>query len=659
MEQSAAGMGMRGRSGIMALVAECLEQPHGTERPVTMLVGPRGSGASEAHNGAMERFGVDHPFAYLNFAADQALLPRYALALIARQFERRLPQYRASHFPRLTLGLLASDRELRMTTRSEGRRAIQQQLDQFRQQAEDRYGDYLGAFLEVAGSALGAPNGAPAVVAALLRDAARGGGRRLLPGRRFAGAPQWFAAHPLVPSRDPWDALLELNMWRHNGTGQEKRILDRVLFAAFLDDLRHDTARRFAPGSYLLLLDNCHTDQGRLFLELLTGARRDAALAGAVCDPLTVVGSSNRWLDNWGPSSGDQWPWRLRSPDRASLRDWRERRPAHDSDDSWWYPLRLRDLTLDEVRTGVELASPRHSGLAPFVHRLTRGLPVAVGQVMEVLDLANARSRGGRELDLWLRSLPGRQMRSTPGTSLVDAALDHLLEDFSATQREALVRCAAARDLAMGSRVLNSVAPGGAGEPLFNEVRSRWLLDPDARGQPHLHPWLRRLLLWRLAADPDEWDTVHELLAEHFEAEEQPAEALYHRLAAHHVDEVVDRLTGHFREMAAVRWIRLVNAVTSAPNRLPSDRPPVELLGDLAPEEPAHSITDTSVIRGLVCARWLWSDPLGDPGLRLNSVIAARYDRLSELRGSDIVALYDEAERYRRWRHGPAGTDGE
>ncbi len=647
-------MGMRGRNGVMALVAECLDQPPGTERPVTMLVGPRGSGASEAHGAIMGRFGVDHPFAYLNFSAGQTLLPRYALALIARQLERKLPQYRVSRFPRLTLGLLASDRELRMTTRSEGRRAIARQLDQFRQQAEDRYGDYLAAFLEVAGSALGAPNGAPAVVSTILRDAARGGGRGL-PGRRSAGTPQWFADHPLVPSRNPWDALLELNMWRHSGTEQEKRNLDRVLFAAFLDDLRHATTRWFAPNSHLLLLDNCHTDHGRLFLELLIGARRDAALAGAPCDPLTVVGSSNRWLDNWGSSSGDQWPWRLRSPDRASLADWRERRPGHDSGDSWWYPLRLRDLTLDEVRTGIELTSPRHSGLAPFVYRLTRGLPVAVRQVMDALDLPNAPGRGG-ELDRWLRSLPGHRVRDSPHATLADAALDHLLEDFSPAQREALTRCSAARDLAMGIRVLGAVTPGGAEEPLFNEVRSRWLLEPD-RNEPRLHPWLRRLLLWRLAADRGEWDAVHELLADHFEAEGRPVEAMYHRLAAHRVDEVVAYLTDRFRDRTAAEWIVLLNAITSAPNPLPSDRPTLALLGDLAPEEPARSITDTSVIRGLVCARWLWSDPLGDPGLRLNSVIAARFDRLSEMRGSDIVALYDEAERYRHWRHPLSAPD--
>ncbi|HEX5568604.1 MAG TPA: hypothetical protein VFY14_17045, partial [Streptomyces sp.] len=220
-----------------------------------------------------------------------------------------------------------------------------------------------------------------------------------------------------------------------------------------------------------------------------------------------------------------------------------------------------------------------------------------------------------------------------------------------------LVRCAAAHDLFTGSRVLGAATPDGTDESVFNEIRARWLLDPE-RTEPCLHPWLRRMLLWRLAADPDEWNTVHDLLGDHFEAENQPAEAMYHRLAAHRIDEVVSYLVARFREESAARWIALFNAVTSAPNRLPTDRPPLALLGELAPERPVRAITDTSVVRGLVCARWVWSDPLGDPGMRLNGVIASRYDRLSELRGSDIVALYDEADRYRHWRRPATVVDG-
>ena len=129
-------MGLRGRSGILSLVDECLRQPPDAERPVTILLGPRGSGASEAHSALMEQFGPENPFAYVNLAGEHALLPRYGLALLARQLERKLPRYRRSHFPRLTLGLLASDHELRMTSLAEGRRNIRRELDAFQERAE-------------------------------------------------------------------------------------------------------------------------------------------------------------------------------------------------------------------------------------------------------------------------------------------------------------------------------------------------------------------------------------------------------------------------------------------------------------------------------------------------------------------------------------------
>ncbi|MYU18869.1 hypothetical protein GTZ78_51340, partial [Streptomyces sp. SID8361] len=181
------GVGLRGRSGIISLVGECLRLEPTDERPVIMLLGPRGSGASDAHGALMEKFGPETPFAYVNLGGEQSLLPRYALALLARQLERKLPRYRRSHFPRLTLGLLASDHQLRMTSLAEGRRNIRRELDAFQEQAEARYGDYLAAFFEVAGGAVGAPDGASTAALALLRDALRRG-RRRLPGRKFTGS---------------------------------------------------------------------------------------------------------------------------------------------------------------------------------------------------------------------------------------------------------------------------------------------------------------------------------------------------------------------------------------------------------------------------------------------------------------------------------------
>ncbi|MET7903687.1 hypothetical protein [Streptomyces sp. NPDC005336] len=646
------GVGLRGRSGIISLVDECLRLPPAAERPVITLLGPRGSGASEAHSALMEQFGPETPFAYVNLGGEQSLLPRYALALLARQLERKLPRYRRSYFPRLTLGLLASDHQLRMTSLAEGRRNIRRELDAFQERTEARYGDYLAAFFEVAGGAVGAPDGASTAALALLRDALRRG-RRRLPGRKFTGSATWYGGHPLLHSRDPWEALVELNLWRHEGDEDDQERLDRVLFSAFLEDVRSNVDRSFMPRSYLLLLDNSHTEYGRRFLDLLIRARHDdTVVASTVCDPLTVVASSNRWLPRWGPATGDQWPWRLRGPDRASLADWNEHRPGRDSDDTWWYPLRLRDLNLDEVRIRIELELRHHpdlapfTRLAPFIHRLTSGLPRAVHQVLELVRHSAVPAEDGAEQDRWLRTLPDRTPRDGEDTrSLADAALDHLLRGFDEAQRATLAECAAARDLAVGTRLLSS------GDSLFGEIRSRWLLLSPGAVTPALHPWLRRLLLWRLAARPGDWDTVHELLAEHFRAEGRTVQEMYHRLASERIDVVTGYLVARFPAVPAAQWISEFNLITAAPNRLGPVGGPLELLAGLAPDEPQEAVTTASVIRELITARWVWSDPLADPGMRLNDMIADGFNQLSRLRRNDIVALFNEAERYRHWRH--------
>ncbi len=657
--ESGMGVGLRGRSGIISLAEECLRLPPEAERPVIMLLGPRGSGASEAHSALMERFGPEHPFAYVNLGGEQSLLPRYALALLARQLERKLPRYRRSHFPRLTLGLLASDHQLRMTSLAEGRRTIRRELDAFQEQAEARYGDYLAAFFEVAGGAVGAPDGASTAALALLRDALRRG-RRRLPGRKFTGSAAWYGGHRLLHSRDPWEALVELNLWRHEGDAHDLERLDRVLFSAFLEDLRSNADRSFMPRSYLLLLDNSHTEYGRRFLDLLIRSRHDdAVVAGAVCDPLTVVASANRWLPRWGPATGDQWPWQLRGPDRASLGDWEEHRPTRDSDDTWWYPLRLRDLNLDEVRIRMELELRHHpdlapyTRLAPFVHRLTAGLPRAVSQVLEVFRQSDLPAEDGSEQDRWLRTLPDRTLRSGEDTRpLAESALGHLLKGFDPGQRLALAECAAARDLSVGTRLLAS------GESLFGEIRDRWLLLTPGTVTPSLHPWLRRLLLWRLAGRPGDWDTVHELLAEHFRAEGRTMHEMYHRLASERIDEVTEYLVARFPVVPAAQWISEFNIITAAPGRFPAAGGPLDLLAALAPENPPEAVTAASVIRELITARWVWSDPLADPGRRLGGVLADGFNQLSRLRRNDIVALFNEAERYRHWRH-PLTSAGE
>lgn len=68
MTDAAVGAGALGRRGIVSLAGEALRRPPQEERPVTVLLGPRGSGASETHSALMELYGPTYPFAYLRFA---------------------------------------------------------------------------------------------------------------------------------------------------------------------------------------------------------------------------------------------------------------------------------------------------------------------------------------------------------------------------------------------------------------------------------------------------------------------------------------------------------------------------------------------------------------------------------------------------------------
>lgn len=125
---------------------------------------------------------------------------------------------------------------------------------------------------------------------------------------------------------------------------------------------------------------------------------------------------------------------------------------------------------------------------------------------------------------------------------------------------------------------------------------------------------------------------------------------MYHQLARGRTEEVAAHLTRRFAAVPAAQWISEFDAITAAPNRLPTDSGPVELLAGLVPRRPGRVMDTESVIHTLVTTRWVWSDPLADPAMRLNDLIADGCAQLSQLRRNDIVALYDEAERYRHWR---------
>ncbi|NJQ03927.1 hypothetical protein [Streptomyces zingiberis] len=662
---------LRGRVPVLELVRDCLALPPGADRPLTVLLGPTGIGATDLLARAKEKFAPGTPCAYLNFDAASGLDMRTVLGGLARELERKLTDYKEPSFPRFIVGLLATGTPVDELVRAQARRRVPRLIRDELRNREGRYGSFLGQLAEVLAEALDAPPGVSDAAGAVLSSVTPRTGQ--LPWRALGRGIAWYGGGRIPPCADPADALVELNSWQHGGDGgreQGPQDVERVLLSAFLADLREHAKGWLNHRSFLVLLDNCHTDTGRRFLNLLLEARQEDKAARRGCDPLVTLASIHRWLPEWGPSTGVQWGLRPHDSDLASLAHWRDGRPGESSAEFWWYPLTLRPLRTADTRVFCAEA-PRRPDIVPGVQRLTGGLPWAVRHTVSTL-LRAAREGEAAEDD------PYRRLRQVPGLppappvpgpdpaapTLAVASLGHLLEDLAdepgSDRRATLVRWSAARDLSVCARVFAG-HPGDQGEPLSARLRERWLLSLSQDGRLVLHPWLRRLLLWELAADERAWRESHEALAAYYRAEssrppqvapgkDMALEEAYHRLALGETEPVAALLTQRFTEGSGEGFIRDLELVTSAPNRLDKSLPPLRLLDTLTSVGGAPAMTPEGVIRRLVVARWIWNDPLSDPGRRLSTVIAGNFDHLAALRGSGIVPLYDEAIRYRQWR---------
>lgn len=663
--------GLRGRAPVLELIRDCLALPPEADRPLTMLLGPSGIGASETHATAKRMFAPGAPCAYFNFDAGDGLGIRAVLGALARELGRSKTDYKEPSFPRLIVGLLATGTALDALHRAHDRRRVSQLIRTELQARERQYGSFLGPLAEVVSVALGAPPGVSETAAAVLGSVTSR--HRQLSRRQLSHGVAWYGDGRIPPCEDPADALVELNSWQHGpeGAGKGPADVDRFLLRAFLADLREHARGWLNHRSFLLLLDNGHTELGRRFLELLLEARQEDRAARRGCDPLVVVASVHQWLPEWGPANGVHWNLRPAWSDLASLEHWKAHRVGDGGPDFWWYPLELRPLLLSDTRAECA-AAPQRADVASAVQRLTGGLPWAVRHTLAALRDASSSAATTAEDDpyLLLRQVPGLPFTlPRPGPApapptLALASLGYLLDELAdepgSDRRAVLVRWSAARDLSVCGQVFG--ADGGS-ERLFAGLRERWLLTVTEGGRAVLHPWLRRLLLWELAADETQWRNAHERLCDYFAQErdgpggpdsgrrdESRLEELYHQLALGRTADVAAALTQRFAERGTAAWIRDFNLVTSAPNRLDKTMPPLWLLDSLIPGDGGGVLTRGGVIQRLVIARWIWSDPLSDPGRRLNPVLAGDFDHLAALRSNGVVPLYDESARYQQWR---------
>ncbi|MGV9249579.1 hypothetical protein ACWDOX_39545, partial [Streptomyces sp. NPDC003710] len=272
----------------------------------------------------------------------------------------------------------------------------------------------------------------------------------------------------------------------------------------------------------------------------------------------------------------------------------------------------------------------------------------------------------------------------TPDANLfLSEALDPLLRHFDDGEKAALVECAAARNFETACAA-GLLAGGPAMQIALTQKleECRWLVAPhpqDARTRgghgtsfridaqptsPVIHPWLRLLLLTRLAGLPgaaDSWRDTHRTLRDRAEA--PSVERHYHSLALEEMDPVVGYLNGLLRDgtVSVGAWLHELYMITAAPMKepvslaVPAPQRAIELADRLAPNAYSGDLRDLAV---LVAALWMASDPrnrLTGPPIppdqaapaELNETIARKLGDLAERLPRLRSPLINEAGMYR------------
>ncbi|MFC9977063.1 hypothetical protein ACFVH6_39800 [Spirillospora sp. NPDC127200] len=574
------------------------------------------------------------PYARADFAEIGRVGIGQVLDLLAFELNRHCAAYGRLAFPRYIVGRMVMGADLDRSDPDAARARLAELL------ARPPLPWLRGAVNDVSAGALSLLTGVPDQALRMVSDALLGGvttfGRRRA---RLRSGVAWYGHQDRGFSKDPLDTLVELNRHaRRPGEGHQ-RLIDTLLLAAFLADLRADFQRRDHPFDCAVLLDNADTPAGRRFAYALVRERqqRERDAPGAP-DPLTVVAASRGSLVELVTDQAAQIP----AADQAGPADYRRHRHGLRDERRWWYPVRLPDLDLADVRT---MAADRRAGADPArvalaVHAFTRGHPGATDLVLEALaarpeDLPDLR----RALE---RRLPGehgdRPLRDRlRGRLLGDAADRGGLADT-------LVTCAAAPDLDQAVRLLDHTAAQQVPRA------GVWLPGPEGAA-PVMVPVLRTLLLERLAerdpGDPAGWDALHARLRADAAARGDLTGELHHALALGDLKHVCETLADRVPLEDPETWLARVAAVTAAPGRWREAGPPAERIGPLT-SWTDHRLQPIGAIALLVAARWVLSDPMGG-GERetLHLLVAAQYTALAPFFANGLTRLIREAEHHR------------
>lgn len=538
------------------------------------------------------------------------------------------------NFPRVTLGRLAVEHPNLPT---DLKKAQEKLCDQLRAAARLRErSSRMGDLTSNVSQAVNVPRPMIAVVRWILRFATES--PRVVEFLYRRGL-RWYGARFGHSAHSGLSVLVELNRRFHSD--DQRELAERMLCEAFLDDLTDAYARR-RKFNCAALLDNCDTPAGTGLLDLLADLRAGHSDHRGH-DPLVIVATSRTvpeltglthcWTLPWEPDRHDAA--RVPSPEEVDYDHWREHRAPRHEPASWWLPIHLRDL----AHTELDPAQAR------LVHRLTGGHPWSTRRVLGLISTGMPPG-GSPEAQLY---------------TVLDGFAPHaeyLLADLPTTLRRILVLWSAARDVDTAASADLGGTDRFAAMILHDELVKRlWLLPDDRlpgmmRCGPRLHPWLRRILLHELAKSPDSWSQVNLQLGEYAASRSRPLDVAYHALARGELSPVVDYLAGQFRRLDADSWIQEFDAVTAAPRSQGNREAADERYDTLMLGRSAHDQQDRvrNTMWSMVAARWIWSDPTGDPTFALTTTIADGYVRLAEEAQAGLARYRREAQAYREMR---------
>jgi hypothetical protein len=607
-----------GRSGIVALFKECLRREGARDLPITLLLGPRGSGKTWTLTYLWKacQASVALPHALIDCATGRRDTVWRLVCEIADELRRHWPEFGTLRFRRVTLARLAVEPH-----------DLPEDLDR----ARERLRELLGHRAKLKEHAETAVDVAQAFDVALAEVRLVGRVTQRIASSRsvemlYRTGLSWYGALS-GQHGDGLAALVKLNWLIHrDGNAQDA---ERILVQALLADLADAFAGRKRRSNCALLLDNC-AGAGNELLNLLAEIRA----ASRDCDPLVVFAACRSvpelsglrapWIFPWEePFRSDAGKREVPTPEAATYATWGAGRRNRQAAESWWLPVLLRDLSLAEI---ADLVS---SDRRRFVHRLTLGHPWSVGQLPTVLD-------GDDRATVLERFGPKAK---------------YLISGLSEHQHKNLILLAAGRDLEFPSRAGIGLRGAEAAPDLADVLDgSLWLIKGTSRHGPRLHPLLRRMLLWELAGTA-EWKRVHGTLREYAGRHGLPVELAYHALACGEIGPAVDYLCQQLHDLDADHWIRAFNEITSAPGlRSPTESPESQHESLLRNRELPDRTGVRDTLWSLVAARWIWADPVGDPAFSLADTIADGFVLLTKDVETGRARFHREAKAYREMR---------